>query len=145
MKVFVLFLLVVSSSISTFAQNDDSLFRKYNTGIIYRYGNSLMKGQERISFQELSREFSMSDLGFDQYKLCKKKKTIGKILIYVSLASGLVAASLSNSNRNLAYGFLGAQFISLMGGITYNQASYKHLDRAIWIRNKDYLFPDRQP
>ena len=48
------------------AQSGDSLYKKYSTGLIYRMGSSIKKGSDKISFQELSKEFSMSDLGLDQ-------------------------------------------------------------------------------
>jgi hypothetical protein len=54
-----------------------------------------------------------------------------------------VAIAFVKSNRNLAYGFLGGQFVSMAVAGTYRRASMQHLDQAIWQRNKDYLFPGR--
>jgi hypothetical protein len=138
--IWILFIIIYNVS---FAQNNDSLYKKYNTGLIYRYGSSIMKGGEKITFQELSKEFSMSDLGLDQYKMAKKKNTISRIFSFASLAAGIAAVSVVRSNRNLAFVFLGGQYATLMGSGYYRHSSRQHLDRAIFIRNKDYLFPGR--
>lgn len=131
-------------SFHAFSQTGDSLYKKYNTGFIYRYGSSIMKGGNKISYQELSKEFAMSDLGLDQYKIAKRKNTVSRILSLASIASGLVGISFINSNRNLAYVLIGGQYITLMGSGYYRHSSRQHLDRAIFIRNKDYLFPGRE-
>lgn len=143
MKALILVLLLCSATL-LFAQNNDSVYKKYNTGLIYRYGSSIMKGAEKISFRELSKEFSMSDLGLDQYKIAKKKNTVSRILSLTSIASGLIGITFINSNRNLAFGLIGGQYATLMAAGYYRHSSRQHLDRAIYIRNKDYLFPGRQ-
>lgn len=107
------------------------------------YGSSIMKGNERISFQELSKEFSMSDLGLDQYKIARNENTISRILSVVSIAASLTAISFIRTNRDLALILLGGQFLTLALLSTYRNSSRQHLDRAILIRNKDYLFPGR--
>ena len=132
-----IFILVSSNA----QYSTDTLYRKYTNGLIYRLGGSIMKGNERITFQELSREFSMSDLGLDQYKLAKKKKTMATVLLYSSVACSVLGASFSKSNRDVAYGFLAGQFLTLWGSISFRHSGERNLDQAIWIRNKDYLFP----
>lgn len=102
-----------------------------------------MKGGDKINLLELAKEFSMSDLGLDQFKLFKRKRTTSRVLLFLSVASGFTAAAINNSNQKLAYGFLGGQFILLTGSMAYRQEANRYLDRAIWLRNKDYLFPGR--
>lgn len=143
MKYLIIFLLFSGITTQVIAQNNDSLYKKYNTGLIHMYGSSIMKGSERISFQELSKEFSMSDLGLDQYQISKKKNTVSRILSVVSMAAGLTAISFIRTNRDLAFGLLGGQYLCMAVSSTYRRSSRQHLDRAILIRNKDYLFPGR--
>ena len=143
MKNLAILFLFLYPSTQLLAQNSDSLYKKYNTGLIHMYGSSIMKGNERISFQELSKEFSMSDLGLDQYQISKKKNTVSRILSIVSMAAGLTAISFIRTNRDLALGLLGGQYLCLAVSSTFRRASRQHLDRAILIRNKDYLFPGR--
>lgn len=146
MKTVVLFILVNFSLTGVLnAQSGDSLYKKYSTGLLYRMGNSIKKGGDKISFQELAKEFSMSDLGLDQYMLAKRKKNIGTIFSFISIASGIASIATIRSNRNLGFGFLGGQYITLMVSMANRRASTQHLDRAIWIRNKDYLFPGHRP
>jgi hypothetical protein len=52
-----------------------------------------------------------------------------------------VLTFLSNGNRNGAYISFGAQLALAFGSGSYRRQSAQHLDRAIWQRNKDYLFP----
>jgi len=61
-------------SFYTFSQVVDSIYKKYNSGLLHRSGYSIMKGGDKINFLELAKEFSMSDLGLDQFKLFKRKK-----------------------------------------------------------------------
>lgn len=142
-KIILLLFVLKSGLISAQESPNDSLFKKYNSGFIYRYGSSIMKGGDKISFQELAKEFSMSDLGLDQYNIAKKKNTISRIFSFVSLAAGIASVSVIRSNRNLAFAFLGGQYVSLLAAGSYRHSSQQHLDRAIYIRNKDYLFPGR--
>lgn len=141
-SLFLLLSLVFFTQFS-FSQSNDSIYYKYNNGILYRMGGAIKKGGDKISFQELAKEFSMSDLGLDQYMLAKRKKTIGTIFMFTSLASGIASIASIRSNRNLAYGFLGGQYVTMMVSMANRRASMEHLDRAIWQRNKDYLFPGR--
>lgn len=127
------------------AQSGDTLYKKYSTGLLYRMGGSIKKGGDKISFQELAKEFSMSDLGLDQYMLAKRKRKIGTIFSFISIASGIASIATIRSNRNLGFGFLGGQYMAMMVSMANRRASTQHLDRAIWIRNKDYLFPGHRP
>ncbi len=132
-----IFILVSSNA----QYSTDTLYRKYTNGLIYRLGGSIIKGNERITFQELSKEFSMSELGKDQYNLAKRKRTTSLILRLISTGCGIGALSLINNNRDLSIGLLAGQFVTLFGSSSVQQASQRNLDQAIWIRNKDYLFP----
>ena len=143
MKHLLIILLFSGLTTQVIAQHNDSLYKKYNTGLIHMNGSSIMKGNERISFQELSKEFSMSDLGLDQYKMARKKNTVSRILSVVSMATSLTAISFIRSNRDVALILLGGQFLTLYVSSTFRNSSRQHLDRAILIRNKDYLFPGR--
>lgn len=121
--------------------NADTIYKKYSTGLLYRMGGSLMKGNQKITFRELSKEFSMSDIGLDQYIIAKKKLTIGRIFLYTGVACGIVAGYYGPRNKNLGYGLLAAQMVSLTISFGSTGAGNRFLDQAIQIRNKDYLFP----
>ncbi|MBI5858376.1 MAG: hypothetical protein HZB42_12100 [Sphingobacteriales bacterium] len=141
-KILLLFLLISGIELSGQTTTKDSAYQKYSYGLIYRMGGSIMKGKERITFQELGKEFSMSEIGLDQYKIAKRKLTIGKILLFTSFACGLIAGATGPNNMKLGFGFLGAQMVTLTMSMQSRGAGNRYLDQAIQIRNKDYLFPD---
>lgn len=128
------------------AQSGDSLKYKYVNFSIYRYGGSFIKGNEKLSFKDLSREFSMSELGLESYTQAKKYRTVSTILRYVSLVAGFSALGIAanNGNKNTVIIFLGGQLVTGLGSSRYAHLSTQSLDRALWQRNKDLLFPGSQ-
>ena len=120
--------------------NTDTIYKKYTTGLIYRLGWSFMKGNQKLTFQELGKEFFMSEIGLDQYNLAKRKRTEGKIFFYTGLACGIIAGAIGPKNKNLGFAFIGGQIVSLSLSARSNATGNKFLDQAIQIRNKDYLF-----
>ena len=141
-KEMLLGLIIISSNLS-FSQNNDSLYKKYNNDLIFRLGRSMRKGNDKISFRELSREFSMSDLGLDLYFKSKRCRTTSTILSYASMLSGFIymGIAVNNGNKNTAYLFLGSQVAFLFTSRNYAIMASENLDRALWQRNKDLLFP----
>jgi hypothetical protein len=145
MKGAIIFLIFSLCAIKLFSQKSDSLVFKYNNQTVYRYGGYFLKGNERLTYKELSREFSMSDLGLAGYEKSRKLKTTATVFRVLSMAAGLTAVSVAakGQNRELAYGLLAGQFVSMFVSSRYATMSVQSLDRAIWQRNKDVLFPAR--
>ncbi len=134
-------LLFIFFSIFGFAQSKDSLLRLYNTQTIYRYGNAFKKGNERINFSNLKREFSFSELGMADYQMARKYKLLSLLTnIAASGCSYAAVLSLANSNWKAGYMFFGSTLILGFGSGYYRNQSARHLDRALWQRNKDLLF-----
>ncbi|HRA12093.1 MAG: hypothetical protein IPN82_06230 [Chitinophagaceae bacterium] len=130
-----------------FAQKSDSLNLVYNNQTIYRYGGSFLKGNEKLNFKDLSREFNMSDLGQISYEKAKSYRTKSVIFKVASIACGIASLAIisnNSSNRNTALIFLGGQIVTGYAGGKLSQLSAQNLDRALWQRNKDVLFPGRQ-
>lgn len=144
-KLVLLLVIFISNQLYAQPEAADSLPYKYVNQTIYRYGGSFLKGNEKFRFADLSREFSMSDFGLDFYTKAKKQRTTGTILRYLSVFSGLAAVGVAanNGRRNLAYGLFGGQMVFLLGSMRYSNMSAQSLDRALWQRNKDVLFPPR--
>ncbi len=145
MKIPFIFLALLLSVTQLFSQKNDSLVFKYNNQTIYRYGGYFLKGNERLTYKELSKEFSMSDLGLAGYEKSRKYKTTSTVFRFLSLAAGVMAVSVAakGQNRDLAYGLLAGQFVTMFIGMRYSTLSMQSVDRAIWQRNKDVLFPGR--
>ena len=126
-------------------QHKDSLKYLYQNQAIYRYGNHFIKGNERLDFDELQVEFSFSDLGQIGYDRAKKLRTISKIFRYASLISTVaITPFIGNNNKNGAYILLGVNIGLGAGSALYSNLSNQSLDRALWQRNKDLLFPEQQ-
>jgi hypothetical protein len=141
MKPFLIFLAVFYTLSIKAQYSTDSLYQKYSTHLIYRMGGSFMKGNQKLTFQELRNEFTMSDIGLEQYRIARKKLTTAKVFLYTSLACSFAGAAAFKTNRNLGFGLLAAQMVSLSISSQNRIAGNKFLDQAIQIRNKDYLFP----
>lgn len=142
----ILILYFLFTGINLNAQTNDSLAHKYDNQTIYRYGGYFQKGNERFSFQGLAKEFSMSGLGLDLYTKAKKQRTTSLVLNTVALASGLASIAVisnNNGNRPPAFILLGGQIVFSIGARRYSLLSQQSLDRAIWQRNKDVLFPQK--
>lgn len=126
-----------------FSQSD-SLLKKYDQQLLYRYGSQFMKGGNKISFTELRTEFNSPSVSYDLYTKAKKDKTISTVLRYVSILGFVgVAKGASDNNKNLTYGFLAGQLVTLFTSRVFQDKSTTGLDRAIQIRNRELLFPGK--
>jgi len=128
-----------------YAQQTDSLKYKYINQTIYRFGNVYQKGTERLVFRDLQFEFSISDLGMDGYQKAKKLAATSTVLRIISFAASVAAVSVAanNGNRNTAFILLGGQVVFGLAAAKYYGMSRSTLDRALWQRNKDVLFPGK--
>src|SRR3569832_2270816 len=125
-KLFVFICLLISCH--SFSQSD-SLLKKYDQQLLYRYGSHFMKGGNKISFNDLRGEFTSPSISFDLYAKAKKDKTISTVLRYVSLLAFVgVAKGASYNNRNLTYGFLAGQFLTLAVSRAFQDKSTTGLD-----------------
>jgi hypothetical protein len=141
-----LLLMCLGITVFTQAPSTDSLKKQYNNFTIYRYGTSFMKGGDPISFSEMSKEFSMSDIGLVAYQKAVRYKKTSTVLSIASIALGIgtIATVSTGNNNNLATGLLVGQLAFSFGSMKFKTLSNQSLDRAIWQRNKDLLFPPAQ-
>jgi len=105
-----------------------------------------LKGNERLMFKDLRIEFSMSDLGLASYTKARIYRTTSIILRSVSMLAGFIAVGVAadNGNKNTVIILLGGQLALGLGAAKYGMLSNQSLDRALWQRNKDFLFPTGQ-
>ncbi len=145
-KTLLLFVLPFLFTGNLFSQSVDSLRYKYNNQTIYRYGAAFLKGNERLTFRDLSREFTMSDLGMASYTKARNYRTTSTILKYASMLVGFasIGVAANNGNKNTVIILLGGQLAVGFASAKYGMLSSQSLDRALWQRNKDLLFPARQ-
>ncbi len=138
--IFIITFLFVSGVES---QTLDSIQYKYNNQTIYRNGNNFMKGAERLTFQDLRNEFSFSELATISYDKAKRSRTTSRVLSIASILTGFASIAIlaDGGNRKTASLLLGGQIVLAIGGNRYKAQSAQFLDKAIWQRNKDLLFP----
>ncbi len=140
----ILLLISLLFAVNAFSQTNDSLLKKYDNELIYRYGSSFMKGTDKLSFNALQGEFKNPSLPFDLYQKAKRNKTVGTVLRYVSLLAIVgVAKGARDNNMGMVYGFMGGQLALGITGIMLNQKSLADTDRAIRLYNRELLFPGR--
>lgn len=144
-RVIIVMVFLFLCSLKVISQRVDSLKEKFIANTIYRYGTGFKKGNDRISFNELKYEFDGSSLGLDLYTKAKRYKSVSRILNFASLFAGFAAISTisGNSSRNTTYVLLGGQMLLSLTGARYRSMYIENMDRAIWQRNQDVLFPSR--
>jgi hypothetical protein len=108
---------------------------------MFRYGNSFRVGTERFSFNQLENEFQISDVGLGVYRQAKNSRNVRMILSGLSLISSVAAIAYIDRNINTTYTLLGSSFLLSIGSGYYLKQYNERLDKAIWQRNKDLLFP----
>lgn len=146
-KLLLLIVLILSVSTALQAQSrTDTLKYRYVNQSLYRYGPYFIRGSERLTFSQLQHEFDESPLGLVSYMKSKKSRTVASVFRYTSLLTSVVTLALlgqHSDNKNLYYGLLGGQLVLGLGSAWYGTQSARYLDEAIWLRNKDLLFPGR--
>lgn len=141
-KQFSFFFVLSFFFININAQNTDLNRKLYDEKILYRYGTTFKIGEEKFKFKQLEYEFRGSEIGLINYKQAKKYRMISTIFRGVSLAALIgVINGASNNNSDQALIFLGIQTGFVLGSGVYLNMSNQSLDKAIYQRNKDYIFP----
>jgi hypothetical protein len=145
MKKFeLLFLCFFLSIIVAKTQDLDSLRKTYNNKVIYRFGNFFMEGANRLTIADLEPAMHINNDVFGLFQKSRKQK---RLSIYLNIASFACLAGnilrTGNGQFNTAPTYL--LLIGQMGfGLAAGQnkmLATKTLDRAIWLRNREILFP----
>jgi len=136
------FLIVLLSNLSLINIHAQNPARLYEEKVLYRYGNVFKIGEEKFKFNQLQYEFKDSEIGSLNYNKAKKYRVVSTIFRSASLAAFFgIINSAYNSNKQQALIFLGVQMGFIIGGRIYLNISNESIDKAIYYRNKDYLFP----
>ena len=131
----VLALLLVTSAI--YSQSRDSLVSLYNTQTIYNFGNKFIKGDQKLTYKDLEKEFTSTSTVL-LYKKSKSRLAVSRIFNVASL--GVIIASIftkTTVNGSIEFA-LGTGALAL-GGQHFQTNSAKFLDRAIWEHNREVL------
>lgn len=112
----------------------------YDENVIYLYGeNRYFKNGETFKLKKLDAEFQYSNNGYREYLKYQKKAVQGNRLMLFTLAAYVVAATQIRKNNVLAAGLGIAGFSANLVAIPVFGKSKKHLQRSVWLRNKDEI------
>ena len=120
-----------------FPQSRDSLLKVYNNQTIYRYGNKYIKGNEKLSYQDLSAQFN-TPATREMYKKSKNKLVVGRVFNIASVAV-IIVSVFTKTNVGGSIAFAAGTGVLGLTGIYYQTESSKYLERALWERNRDII------
>lgn len=133
-----LFVLIVFINLKSFSQSRDSLLKVYNNETIYRFGNSYIKGNEKLTFSDLRLQFN-SPSTQEMYKKSKRRLLVKNIFSVATLGV-IISTFIIKPNFKASVKFAAATGLLGIGSVYYQTESSKYLDRAIWERNREILF-----
>jgi hypothetical protein len=96
-----------------------------------------MKGNERLTFQDLGNEFTTPGTR-DMYHKSKRLLFVSRIFNLASLAV-IITSVFTKTNVGGSIGFAAGTGALGLTGINFQTESSKYSDRAIWERNRDIL------
>jgi len=122
----------------------DSLKERYRNETLHLFQGYIAKGEndERIRGTDLKNEFSMSPEGFKEFTLAQANRKTAIILAGSALSLIIAGGIIHNgNNKDLGIGLMiGGAALNLIS-IPFSISSTKKLHHAIWLRNRDILFP----
>jgi len=122
---------------NAYSQSKDSILHIYNNEAIYRFGNKYMKGNERLSFQDLERQFTTPRTR-ELYHKSKRLLFVSRIFNLASLGV-IITSVFTKTNVTGAIEFAAGTGALGLGGIYFQTESSKYSERAVWERNQDIL------
>ena len=138
MKYFrILLSVILFISAPAFSQSRDSILHAYNSETIYRFGNKYMKDSQRLSFDDLRREFTTPRTQ-DMYQKSKRCLTTSRIFNVASIAL-IITSVFTKTNVGGSIAFAAGTGALGLTGIYFQTESSKYIDRANWERNRDII------
>jgi hypothetical protein len=142
----VLLLMSTSIALSQSSLPLDTLRARYENDLIHFMRGYPAKGYNggRISYGDLRYEYSMSPEGLAEYNKFRPNQTVTTVLLWGSLAAfaGSIIA-INNHNDDLAAGLIIGGSVQLLAAIPFGISANKHLQRSVWLRNRDLLLRTR--
>ena len=122
--------------------DDASLRARYENETIHWSKGRYIKGNQRISTRhhQFEQEFARSNDGLDEWSLAQKEYHRSRP--FTLLAVGMIISSFvlySHHEKNAAAITYFGAIVPLAFSIHIQSKSQKHLQKAIWLRNRDVL------
>lgn len=136
---FIAVIFCVSSRQAAAQATREELMRVYDSATIHSIGRFYIKGNSRIRFRELRKEFT-SPITNAYYRNARADRAWGSVLA-VTAVSALVTGILVRKNNSTFGNILSGAAIALnLGSLHFTKRSAELTDRAIWHRNREILF-----
>ena len=133
----ILLAVILLHSLPVSGQSRDSILHAYDSEIIYRSGNKYAKGNERLSFEALGKEFTTPQTQ-GMYQKSKRLLTISRIFNVASVAL-IITSVFTKTNVGGSIGFAAGTGALGLTGIYFQTESSQYIDRATRERNRDIL------
>ncbi|HVZ98628.1 MAG TPA: hypothetical protein VG847_17220 [Chitinophagaceae bacterium] len=125
------------SSVS-FAQSRDSLLNIYNSQTIYRFGNKFVKGNNVLTYEQLTHEFT-SPRTLSLYLISKRKAGVARVFNLGSFAVFVVSLFVKTNTAG-SIGFAAGTGALSLTGLYFQTQSSMYIERALWEHNREQLF-----
>jgi hypothetical protein len=117
-----------------------SLWRKYESDVIYFSGGGFIKGDVKHPLRDLKNEFDYSPLGKEVYRMARNDRNLSRCFIALGVASEFfwLTSIGKRQNTKATAGFL--VFTASFGvAIHLSIRSVNRMQKAVWLRNRDVL------
>ena len=136
---FIEALFLMSSQHAAAQITREEMMRVYDSATIHSIGRFYIKGNSRIRFRDLKKEFT-SPITSAYYRNAKADRAWSGVFT-VSAVGALATAILVRKNNSTFGNILSGAAIALnFGSLHFSRRSTELTDRAIWHRNREILF-----
>lgn len=120
-------------------QTTDQHMQIYDNATLHTVGRFYYKGNNRISFGALKKEFT-SYTTKEFYRKAKADRVWGGLLSIAGAGALITGIVVRKNNPTLGNVLSGAAIAINLGGLHFSRRSDKLTDQAIWQRNREILF-----
>ncbi|MEO8416085.1 MAG: hypothetical protein ABI472_20660 [Ginsengibacter sp.] len=140
--IFVAALAIILLNHAGYTQSADSLNSLYKNNTIYRSGNKFERGNTKLNYYDLAREFTTPAT---QHLYFKSKQLQTTALVCNIVSVGLaVFSTVSSAKQSITISAAATSGLFGLLSIIIHTRSSKFLDKAIWITNGETMFNRNQ-
>lgn len=135
--------LVLLAAFTVYSQDTASVLRdKYNKEAILLSFPFYYKNEARYPLKKLKEELFIAPKAYIAFEQGYKRYKTGKILTYTALAANIVSLATLNSNRQLSTGLLIGTVVTNIVGMRISFGGKRLIEKAVFLRNRELLFPE---
>ena len=143
MKLFVLLFAVCIVTSFQVCGQDSLLKNLYQREAIWLDYPYYWKNGVKYHVNKLRQDFELSERGKVELEAGFKDVKVSRYLLVASSATLIGSFFTINNNKNATYGLLAGTIVLNIIGIKFSLRGRRHIQKAIFYRNQDLLFPHR--